>query len=325
MVRRIVAILGIASTLACATGPAFGPVPLGLDLYTPVPETNPATAGKIRLGRQLFHDKRLSADGSLACASCHVPERAFSQSRPLAIGVHGRSGTRNTPALLNRAWGRSFFWDGRTTTLEEQVLKPIEDPNEMGSSVEAAARRAGVRPRVLADALASYVRSIRTGDSPFDRFEKGHVAALSDDARAGLQVFRGKGNCTLCHIGPNLTDESFHNTGVAWAPSIAGSQTDGRFLDDGRAIVTGRDRDRGAFKTPTLREVARTAPYMHDGSLATLEDVVEFYSGGGRPNRHLDISIRGLNLTADEKRVLAAFLRSLSGQVTEGAGGLHRH
>jgi cytochrome c peroxidase len=318
MPRQIVATLGIAFTLACATGPAFGPVPLGLDLYTPVPETSPITTRKIRLGRQLFHDKRLSADGSLACASCHLPERAFSQPRPIAVGVHGRSGTRNAPALLNRAWGRSFFWDGRTTTLEEQVLRPIEDPNEMGSSVEAAAGRAGVKRGTLADALASYVRSIRTGDSPVDRFEKGEVAALSDEARAGFQVFRGKGNCTLCHIGPNLTDESFHNTGVAWEPSIGGSSTSGRFLDDGRAIVTRRDRDRGAFKTPTLREVSRTAPYMHDGSLATLEDVVNFYDDGGRPNRHLDISIRPLKLTGDEKRGLVGFLASLSGRVTEG-------
>jgi cytochrome c peroxidase len=318
MVHRIVAILGIAFTLACATGPAFGPVPLGLDLYTPVPEDRPATAGKIRLGRRLFHDKRLSSDGSMSCANCHVPERAFSQSRPIAVGVHGRVGTRNAPALLNRAWGRTFFWDGRTPTLEEQVLRPITDPNEMGSTVQAAAHRTGISARTLADALASYIRSIRTGDSPFDRFEHGETAALSSEARAGLQVFRSKGNCTLCHIGQNFTDESFHNTGVAWLPAVPGSSTDGRFLDAGRAIVTGRDRDRGAFKTPTLREVARTAPYMHDGSLATLDDVVNFYDGGGRPNRHLDMGIRPLNLTTAEKRAVVAFLASLSGRVTDG-------
>lgn len=324
MVRRIAAILGVAFTLACATGPAFGPVPLGLDLYTPVPEGNSATAGKIRLGRQLFHDKRLSADGSLSCASCHMPDRAFSQARPIAVGVLGRAGTRNAPALVNRAWGRAFFWDGRTTTLEDQVLRPIADPNEMGSSVPSAARRAGVSARALAEALASYIRSIRTGDAPFDRFEAGDAAALSHDAKAGLQVFRGKGNCTLCHIGPNFSDESFHNTGVAWAPSVTGSSTNGRFLDVGRAMVTGRERDRGAFKTPTLREVARTAPYMHDGSLATLADVVDFYDAGGRPNPQLDLGIRPLNLTADERRALVAFLGALSGRITEGTPGVAR-
>src|SRR5688500_5114001 len=216
---------------ACATGSAFGPVPLGLDLYMPMPEVNVATPAKVRLGQRLFHDRRLSADGSIACASCHVPERGFSQTRAITVGVHGRTGRRNAPALINRAWGQAFFWDGRISSLEEQVLKPIEDPNEMGSSTPEAARRVGLSARALADALASYVRSIRSGDSPFDRFDRGDSSALSKDARAGLEIFRGKGSCARCHIGPSFTDEGFHNTGVAWAPAFPDSRTEGRFLD----------------------------------------------------------------------------------------------
>ena len=309
--------LALAVMTACAAGPALGPVPLGLDLYTPVPETNRPTPAKIQLGRQLFHDRRLSADGSLACASCHIPDRAFSQPRATATGIAGRRGSRNTPALINRAWGRSFFWDGRTTTLEEQVLRPIEDPNELGSSATEAAARVGLSTRALAEALASYVRSIRSGDSSFDRFERGDPTALTADERTGLQIFRGK-NCIQCHAGPLLTDELFHNTGVAWQPAD-GPDRPGVFRDQGRFLVTRRETDRGAFKTPTLRDVARTAPYMHDGSLATLEDVIEFYDGGGRPNPYIDSGFRPLRLRADEKQALAAFLRSLSGTIQEGS------
>ena len=285
-------------------------IPLGLDLYLPVPQDNPLTVEKIELGRRLFFDGRLSADDSISCASCHDPRRAFSSDRAVASGVSGRRGRRNAPAIINRAYGRSFFWDGRTTMLEEQVLKPIGDPAEMGSSVEAAARRVGVAPDELARALASYVRSILSGNSRFDRYLAGDRAALTDEELAGLRLFRGKANCAACHAGPTLSDEQFHNTGVAWR--------DGRYQDDGRAGVSGRDHDRGAFKTPTLREVARTAPYMHDGSIRTIEDVVEFYAAGGRANPHLDEEMRPLPLGAGEKRAIASFLRSLSGDVYEG-------
>jgi cytochrome c peroxidase len=285
-------------------------IPLGLDLYLPVPEDNPLTAEKIELGRQLFFDRRLSVDGSISCASCHDPRRAFAGRRAVPVGVFGRRGRRNAPAIVNRAYGRSFFWDGRTTTLEEQVLRPIEDPAEMGSNAVAAAARVGLTRDQLARALASYVRSILAGNSRFDRFIAGDRRALSTDAQAGLRLFRGTGNCTACHIGPLLSDEQFHNTGVAWVRD--------RFLDDGRAGVSRRDADRGAFKTPTLREVARTAPYMHDGSLRTLEDVVDFYNRGGRANPALDREIRPLGLARTEKQQLAAFLRALSGEVLEG-------
>ena len=287
-------------------------VPLGLDLYMPAPEQNIATAEKVTLGRRLFSDRRLSRDQSRSCASCHRPDRAFSDGRPIAVGVFGRRGTRNAPALVNRGYGRLFFWDGRTTTLEEQVLRPISDPNEMDLPVAEAARRVGLTSEEVSHALASYVRSILSGNSDFDRFVGGEREALSAEEQRGLQVFRGKGNCTACHVGPNFTDERTHNTGVAFAASDAAPR------DRGRAIVTGVEADLGAFKTPTLREIARTAPYMHDGSLASLEAVIDFYDRGGNPNPHLDDEIRPARFTPAEKRALIAFLRTLSGELQEG-------
>ena len=289
-------------------------VPLGLDLYVPVPEENPLTNEKIELGQRLFTDRRLSRDGTIACASCHDPARAFSDGRVTAVGVFGRTGRRNAPALINRGYGRAFFWDARTTTLEEQVLRPIEDPNEMDLPADEAAARVGLDRATVSQSLASYVRSILSGDAPYDRFVNGDRSALSAVEQAGLQMFRGRGNCTACHVGPNFSDERLHDTGVAWSPSTS------QFTDEGRATVTRRLEDLGAFKTPTLREVARTAPYMHDGSLATLEAVVDFYSDGGRPNPHLDPEIRPLHFSAEEKQILIAFLRSLSGSIQHGAG-----
>jgi cytochrome c peroxidase len=296
-------------------------IPIGLDLYLPTPEDNPLTVEKIELGQRLFSDTRLSRDGHIACASCHDPSRAFSDAHTTAIGVFGRVGRRNAPALINRGYGRGFFWDARMTTLEEQVLKPIEDPNEMDMAVDDAAARVGLDRTALSQALASYVRSILSGDSPYDRFVNGDRTALTDQQQAGLQIFRGKGNCTVCHVGPNFSDERLHDTGVAWQAAAAAGQAAaaGRFTDDGRALVTGRPEDRGAFKTPTLREVARTAPYMHDGSLPTLDAVLDFYSDGGRPNVNLDPEIRPLRFTTEEKQAVIAFLRSLSGTLQSGA------
>ena len=277
-------------------------IPLGLDLYMPVPEENRITAEKIDLGRRLFHDRRLSRDQSLSCASCHIPERGFSDGRPTSIGVFGRRGTRNVPAIINRGYGHAFFWDGHIPTLEEQVLQPILNQVEMDLTLEEASAQVGLTPEEIANALATYVRSILSGDSPYDRFVNGDRDALTHEQQRGLQIFRGKGNCTACHVGPTFTDEKLHNTGVAWR--------------DGGLTELGAGH--GDFKTPTLREVARTAPYMHDGSLKTLEDVIEFYNGGGRKNPDLDREIRPLQLTDPEKRYLEAFLRSLAGQVTEG-------
>jgi cytochrome c peroxidase len=286
-------------------------IPLGLDLFLPAPDSNPLTRDNIELGRRLFSDRRLSRDGSIACVSCHDPERAFSDGRARSSGVGGREGRRHSPALINRGYGRAFFWDGRTPSLEEQVLKPIEDPNEMDLAVEEAAARVKLDVPGLSRALASYVRSILSGDSPYDRFVGGERFALSDEQQLGLRLFRGKGNCTACHIGPNFTDEQFHNTGVAWR--------DGHFNDEGRFTFSKNPRERGAFKTPTLREIARTAPYMHDGSLATLGDVIDFYSDGGRPNPFLDSDIRPVRFSPEEKRALVTFLHSLTGRVNEGS------
>jgi cytochrome c peroxidase len=291
-------------------------IPLGLDLYLPVPEENPITADKIALGRRLFDDRRLSRDGSISCASCHDPARAFSDGRPVAIGVFNRTGRRNAPALINRGYGRSFFWDGRVATLEEQVLRPIADPDEMDLPVNEAARRVGLSVEHLAHALATYVRSILSGESPYDRFISGDAAALTPEQQAGLRIFRGPGNCTACHIGPTLTDERFHNTGVAWVAPPGGASGRPVLIDAGRFLVTGDPADRGAFKTPTLREVARTAPYMHDGGIPTLQQVVDFYDRGGNPNPLLDLDIRPLGLSAADKRALVAFLRSLSGAIS---------
>lgn len=301
-------------------------VPLGLDLYMPVPEANPLTPEKVTLGRRLFFDPILSRDYTVACATCHEPQRAFSDGRPRAIGVGARTTARHAPAILNRGYGRAFFWDGRAASLEQQALQPIENPDEFAHSVSAVVARldghseypasfkaAFGEPATaenLARALSSYVRTILSGDAPVDRYYAGDAGALSEEQKYGKGVFRGRGNCTACHVGPNFTDEQFHNTGIAFR--------DGTSRDEGRFAVTGKQEDRGRFKTPTLREVGRTAPYMHDGSLATLDEVVEFYDRGGHANPNLDPELRPLKLTVAEKRALLAFLQSLSGTIQEG-------
>ncbi len=269
-----------------------------------------AGADLVELGRRLFHDRRLSRDGSLSCATCHDPGRAFADDRAVAHGIGGAAGTRNAPALINRAGGASFFWDGRVTSLEEQVLEPITNPKELGLTLEEAEERLGLKRDEIARALAGYVRSIRSGDSPFDRHVAGAFGALSPQEQKGLELFNGRSNCWVCHSGVKLTDELFHNTGIAWRQ--------GRLLDEGRFAVTRQPQDRGAFKTPTLREVSRTAPYMHDGSLATLEAVIDYYDRGGNPNPGLHPALRPLRLSAEEKRALAAFLHSLTGRIEEG-------
>jgi cytochrome c peroxidase len=310
MMRFLACLLALAATASAEWKLA---IPLGLDQFMPIPEHNPLTAEKVALGRELFFDKRLSNDRSLACAGCHLPDNAFTDEKPVAVGVFGRKGNRRTPSLLNRAYGRAFFWDGRIATLEEQVLQPVIHPKEMDLSLDDAVDR--LRPKVsnaqeLSHALASYVRTILAGDSPYDRYIAGAADALNQQERLGLEIFRGKGGCTACHIGPNLTDEDFHNTGVGYIED--------QFLDPGRYTVTNLDEDRGAFKTPTLRNVAQLGPFMHDGSLATLADVVEHYVQGGIENPHLDPDIEPVELTNKEKHALIEFLESLTGPVAEG-------
>ncbi|MEX2301841.1 MAG: cytochrome c peroxidase [Bryobacterales bacterium] len=313
-----------ASSPSLADGPRTPP--LGLDAYMPVPAANPLTKEKIELGRKLFFDPVLSRDRTLSCATCHDPKLGFTDTKPVAVGVDGQKGTRRSPRLINRGYGKLFFWDGRAASLEEQVLQPIQNPIEMAMTLEGVEARlrgdtayvAGFqksfgRPPdadALQQALASYVRTIVSGNSPYDRYVAGEAEALSAAQRRGLDIFRGKGNCSVCHLGPNLTDEEFHNTGVGWK--------NGASEDHGRAKVTGDTTDTGAFKTPTLREIAATGPYMHDGSLATLADVIEFYDKGGERDPNLSMEMQRLDLTPTEKADLAEFLRALRGEVREG-------
>lgn len=294
-------------------GRGGGPDGLG-DLNTP--PDNPITPEKIAVGKRLFFDKALSADRSTSCATCHDPARAFTDGRNVAHGVHGLAGSRNTPSLVNAGAGRSFFWDGRAATLEEQVLQPMTNPNEMGLTSAEVEQRAGMKAADIAAALASYIRTIRSRESRFDWFRAGQVEMLTADERTGFELFRGRGQCITCHGGPNLTDDRFHNTGAGF---IRGGAS-----DEGRFAVSHDPRDRGAFKTPTLRDIALTAPYMHDGSLATLEDVVDFYAKGGVRNMNLDRRVRPFPLSAQEKTQFATFLKSLSGRITEGLPGSTR-
>jgi cytochrome c peroxidase len=276
-----------------------------------------AAAGPVELGRRLFSDPRLSRDGSFSCATCHDPGHAFTDGLRVARGIGQAEGTRRVPSLINRGLGTSFFWDGRAATLEEQVLQPILNPREMGMTMELALDRLRADPafgpgkdgRDLARALAGYVRSIRSTDSRFDRYVAGQKGALTPQEEAGAILFSSKANCWFCHSGGNFSDELFHNTGIGWNGR-------GR-TDEGRFLVTHVDADRGAFKTPTLREVARRPPYMHDGSVATLDEVVEHYDRGGVPNGALDPALKPLHLTAEEKRALVAFLRTLTGVVKD--------
>jgi cytochrome c peroxidase len=277
------------------------------------PASNPLTPEKIATGRRLFFDVTLSADRKTSCATCHDPARAFTDGRAVARGVHNADGTRNTPSLVNAGNGRLFFWDGRADSLEGQALEPMLNPKEMGLSNAEIEARTGLPAADVAAALASYMRTIRSSDSRFDYFRAGQTEMLTPDERAGHDIFRGKGQCLACHGGPNLTDDRFHNTGVGVHQGLP--------KDEGRFEISQNERDRGAFKTPTLREVALTAPYMHDGSIATLEEVVEFYSKGGVRTPYIDPRLRALDLTEDEKRQLVAFLKTLSGRITEGLAG----
>lgn len=278
-----------------------------------------ATEAQVALGRRLFFDPRLSSDGTVACATCHRPEYGFADPRPLSIGVGGARTKRNAPSLFNKGISVDVHWDGAAATLEAQALMPIEDPGEMGIGVDgavaflaadddyrAAFEAAYGRPpdaEALGGALAAFVRALTVGDSPVDRFRDGDVDALSPEAEAGLWLFEGKGRCWRCHEGPNFSDESFHNTGVG---TVDGASEDGRFR------VTGEERDRGRFRTPGLRMLTRTAPYMHDGSLATLAEVVDFYREGGIRNPNLSDRIAPIQLTDREAAHLVAFLEALS-------------
>jgi len=291
---------------------------------------HPPSAGVIELGRELFFDKRLSATDTVACATCHRPEHGFSDEKRFSVGVSGTPMKRHTPHLYNLAWGRSFFWDGRAASLEEQALEPIRHTDEMGLPGDLAAEKlraipsyaqafarafpqSGVTMKNIATALAAFERTLVARDSPFDRYTAGEHAALDDAARRGKDLFFGRAKCATCHSGPNFTDGLFHNTGVI------GDKGDlGRAALDRVGEFQMRPypffQMRGAFKTPGLRNVALTAPYQHDGSEASLEEVVRFYNLGGRDPRSYGkaLDIRELNLTDAELGDLVSFLKALS-------------
>jgi cytochrome c peroxidase len=300
--------------LAAVTPEGFPPGPLA----NAAPAENPLDEARAQLGRRLFHDPRLSRTNEIACATCHQQAHAFAEARPVSLGVDGRRGKRNAPALINLAWAESLFWDGRTRTLEEQVGKPIEDPAEMDLPIAQAVARVaadatyaaeftavfGAAPSelLLRHALASFVRTLVAGDSPYDRFLRGDSTALSPSALRGEAIFAGEqGGCFHCHPQQVLTNEGYFNNG---------SFSEGG--DPGRQALTGRSGDLGKFKVPGLRNVADSAPYMHDGSLATLEEVIEQYARGGRGHASTDPQITPLQLTAGDKADLLAFLHALS-------------
>lgn len=311
--------------------------PLGLP-PVPVPADNPPTADTIALGRQLYYDTGLSTDNTVSCATCHGPQGGFTDNLPVSNGVKNQKGTRSAPTVINSAYSTLQFWDGRAASLEEQAKGPIENPVEMANSHAAAVkyvqgsekyreefRKAWGTDQVTIDlvvkSIASFERTVLSGDSPFDRFYYGNDKnAMSASAQRGLLVFVNpkKGNCAVCHtIGEHdalFTDNLFHNIGV-------GVDTRGNFADVGRAAISKNEADTGAFKTPTLRNVSQTAPYLHDGSLRTLKDVIDHYIGGGSSNPHLDKEIHVLDfLTGEERADLLEFLKALDGKLPPDVG-----
>lgn len=318
-------------------GPAVAiKAPLGLP-PVPVPADNPPTTASIALGRLLFYDTRLSKDDTVSCASCHNPVLNFTDGNKVSHGVGGLTGVRNAPPIVNAAYLRLQFWDGRAASLEEQAGFPISNPVEMNQphdvSVEKLAKDpqykqlfdttfgpGGVTLQRIENALASFERTVLSGNSAFDRFEfGGDTKALTPSQYRGLRIFtdQKRGNCSTCHTIDNqyalFTDGKSHNIGV-------GAGDAGAFTDMGRYPQTKVDADRGAFMTPSLRDVARTGPYMHDGSLKTLKDVVDFYAGGGNSNPYLDKEIRTIVLSAQDRQDLVAFLESLNGDPPANVG-----
>lgn len=321
-----------------------------------IPADNPQSPEKIQLGRLLFNDKRFSADGTVSCASCHQPDKAFTDGLPVAKGIKAQTGVRNTPTVINAAFFETLFVEGRASSLEDQALVPFTNPIEHGLKshqaivdivqkdsiyIQRFKKVSALQANEIAighvvKAIASYERTLVSGDSSFDRylFGRDHTA-LSDSAERGLGIFKRKGNCLVCHeISWNnalFTDNRFYNVGVGFkhltpvlgdfiATVEQGKNPDGFSLtaiqrsELGRFNVTKNLADIGKFKTPTLRNVALTAPYMHDGSMKTLEEVIGHYDKGGDKNRFIDTKIFPLHLTQQEKTDLVEFMRALSSQ-----------
>ncbi len=317
------------------------PNPLGLPPVS-IPADNPPTAETIALGRRLYYDPGLSVDNTVSCASCHNPSFGFTDGKPVSEGVRGQKGGRSAPTIINAAYNTLQFWDGRAPSLEKQAEGPVQNPLEMAHTLEGVEKKLGADPsyqaaferafgtrevtyEMVEKAIASFERTVLSGNSPFDRyFYGGDRKALSEPARRGLEVFRDskKGNCATCHvIGERhalLADNKFHNLGVGVKLGISGEP---EITDLGRYNVTKIEADKGAFKTPTLRNIALTGPYMHDGSRKTLKEVIDFYIGAGNSNPNRDKEIRALDfLTGQERADLLAFLQSLTGEIPPDKG-----
>ena len=308
-------------TVEGITVPDIGPLPTTV----PIPPGNLLYKTKVDLGKQLYFDGRLSKSGAISCAFCHTPGAGFADPRQTSIGIDGKVGGRQSPTVLNTAFNSFQFWDGRARSLEEQAIGPIHNPVEMGESHEHVVKKlnkvGGYRTQFqavfgtdvslqgIAEAIAAYERTVISTNSPFDRYVKGDQSAMDEAAVRGFTLFKGKARCILCHYGPNFTDNGFHNLGVP--------QVGPRKVDFGRFDVTHLETDKGAFKTPTLRSIAETAPYMHDGAFKTLEEVVEFLDAGGGPNEHLDPFIKPLHLSPAEQADLVAFLHALTGEAIQ--------
>lgn len=312
--------------------------PLGIGTDKTMPEeltgfTDPPTPERVRLGRWLFFDKRLSADNTISCASCHKPENAFSEPTPVSTGIDGQRGGRKAPSFTNQAWNSlpHFFWDGRAASLEEQAGGPMINPIEMGNKNHqivvdklAAIRGYGkyfkeafgseqITIERITKSIADYERTRMSGNSVWDRWRAGDQTAVSDDVKKGHRLFFGDAFCNNCHKNQNFTDNDFHNLGVGWDPAAK------TFSDEGRFAVTDKESDKGAFKTPSLRDVSKRAPYMHDGSIKTLREIVKLYSKGGEPNPYLDRKIdrryaERLDLSEEQITQLVKFMEALDGE-----------
>ena len=304
-----------------ATKPATIPVPLGL-IPVQFPKDNPYTPEKAALGKLLYFDPRLSADNTVSCASCHSPAFAFTDGKAVSDGIRAQKGGRSAPTVINRAYSLNQFWDGRAKSLEEQAGGPMQNAIEMGNTHEGVVKsiqgiagyaplfaKAFGSPEIDIDrttkAIATYERTVLSGNSAYDRYKAGNKRALSAAQQRGMDIYFNKAKCDQCHEGVNFTLNSYNNLGVG---------SDKPNPDTGRYAVTKNDAEWGSFKTPTLRDIARTAPYMHDGSLATLEAVVDFYNKGGIKNKNLDEKMKPLDLSKAEQTDLVAFLKSLNGE-----------
>ncbi len=329
--KRTAAIASLVLLLGCTHATEApeeqGNVPFALELppgfpYPNAPLSNPITDASVRLGKALFFEKALSRDNSVSCGSCHFPDVAFSDTSARSTGVDGATGLRNSPTLGNVAYHGSFFRDGGVPTLERQVLAPVHDPVEMDHDITLVAEQLrevepyrtlsmkayarALDPYVITRAIASYERTLISGWSRYDRYLQGQAEALSDAEIRGLALFNSERlNCTACHSGFDLSDHDFHNVGQYMT-----------YADSGRARITLNPGDNGKFKTPTLRNVAMTAPYMHDGSLATLSQVIDLFASGGLPHPGRDPEMQSFVLSQEEKDDLIAFLSALTDERT---------